>query len=203
MDSATEAMVDTVATTARGRLRLMPTMGMVAMEATVDMVTTMARGRLRLMPTIAMVDMEDTDTAMEDMVAMEAMVDTVITTARGRLRLMPTMAATMVAMAMADTAAMADMAMAMVDMVDMVDTDTTVRGRLTCWPRFKMTFCLTLKHTGLGNYSSAVGFLTPAAEYLVQNMNLNQLPSTVEASPYPSMDMVRSTDMDLQNTQHC
>merc|ERR1712059_106391 len=117
-------------------------------------------------------------------VAMEAMVDTVTTTARGRLRLMPTMAATMAAMAMADTAAMEDTAMAMVDMVDMVDTDTTVRGRLRCWPRFKMTFCL--KHT--------------AAEYLVQNMNLNQLPSTVEASPYPTMDMVRSTDMELQNT---
>merc|ERR1712059_73886 len=130
--------------------------------------STSPRGRLRPRPTMAMVDMEDTDTAMEDMVAMEAMVDTDTTTARGRLRLMPTMAATMAAMAM-------------VDMVDMVDTDTMVRGRLTCWPRFKMTFCL--KHT--------------AAEYLVQNMNLNQLPSTVEASPYPTMDMVRSTDMEL------
>merc|ERR1712096_596029 len=168
-----------------------------AMEAMEDTVATTARGRLRLMPTMAMVDMEDMDTAMEDMVAMEAMVDTVITMARGRLRLMPTMA--MVDMEDTDTAtaAMADTAMAMVDMVDMVGTDTTVRGRLTCWPRFKITFCLTLKHTGLGNYSSAVGFLTPAAEYLVQNMNLNQLPSTVEASPYPAMDMVRSTDMEL------
>merc|ERR1712059_24480 len=105
------------------------------------------------------------------------------TSPRGRLRLMPTMAM----VDMADTEAMEDTAMAMVDMVDMVDTDTTVRGRLRCWPRFKMTFCL--KHT--------------AAEYLVQNMNLNQLPSTVEASPYPTMDMVRSTDMELQNTQHC
>merc|ERR1712096_593685 len=63
------------------------TEAMVAMEAMVDTVTTTARGRLRLMPTMAMVDMEDTDIATEAMVAMEAMVDTDTTTARGRLSL--------------------------------------------------------------------------------------------------------------------
>merc|ERR1712096_478839 len=105
MDTATEDMVameameDTVATTARGRLRLMPTMAMVDMEDTDTAMEAM----------VAMVAMEDTDTATEAMVAMdsatEAMVDTVATTARGRLRLMPTMA-----------------------MVDMEDTDTAMEA---------------------------------------------------------------------------
>merc|ERR1712142_1081921 len=110
------------------RLRLRPTVGMVATVATVDMVAmvdTVARGRLRprllLLPSPRLMlrptglDMADTA---EDMAAMPDMADMVATVARGRLRLPDTMVDTL---DMAATAAMA----ATEDMVA-----TVARGRL-------------------------------------------------------------------------
>merc|ERR1711946_50761 len=107
-DMAMEAM-DTMATTARGRLRLLlmpsPAMATTAMDTAMDMVTdtameamdttamAMARGRLRLllllslaMDTTAMdmVMVMDTDTAM-------VAVDIMATMARGLLMLSPAM----------------------------------------------------------------------------------------------------------------